>query len=48
MRKDHVSMDVWSDGSGSSVEDPPYSWVPWLVVDNVGVGIGVVNQVSST
>lgn len=43
-----VSSSVWSNGSSSSVEDPPYSWVPVLVVNNVSIVVGVPVEVSST
>lgn len=42
-----ASSGVWSDGSSSSVEDPPYSWVPVLVVNNVSIVVGVPVEVSS-
>lgn len=38
VREGEVSLLLWSDGSSSSVEEEPLSWVPWLgVMDSESV-----------
>lgn len=32
VRESVVSSQCWSNGSSSSVEDPPLSLIPWLMV----------------